>query len=88
MPHICENSVQSLYPPESRNEYVTSKKKKKTFVKKMCIILHTFQPDTDTDTDNFIFSRNCTYNYMGIYKMNHRITYCINSDMVEFNRGS
>ena len=27
-------------------------------------------------------------NYMGIYKMNHRITYCINSDMVEFNRGS
>jgi len=25
MAHICENSVQSLYPPESRNEYVTSK---------------------------------------------------------------
>ena len=27
-------------------------------------------------------------NYMGIYKMNLRITKCINSDMVEFNRGS
>jgi len=27
-------------------------------------------------------------NYMGIYKMNHRITKCINSGMVEFNRGS
>ena len=27
-------------------------------------------------------------NYMGIYKMNHRITKCINSDLVEFNRGS
>jgi len=27
-------------------------------------------------------------NYMGIYKMNLRITKCFNSDMVEFNRGS
>ena len=36
----------------------------------------------------FFFPEIVHNNYMGIYKMNHRITYCINSDMVEFNRGS
>ena len=44
--------------------------------------------DIDTDTDNFIFPEIVHNNYMGIYKMNHRITQCSNSDMVEFNRGS
>jgi len=38
--------------------------------------------DTDTDTDTFIFPEIVHNNYMGIYKMNHRITLCINRDMV------
>jgi len=45
-----------------------------------------FHTDTDTDTDTV--PEIVHNNYMGIYKMNHRITSCINSDMVEFNRGS